>query len=229
MKTSRLLLIALFGVLFSFISTMAQAGIAIGGTRVIFAAEKKEKTVSVKNVGNDSAYLIQSWVENIDGSKKTPFTVTPPLFRINSNSENLLRIVYMGAPLPTDRESIYWLSVKSIPGVDSAKITDNSLQVVMKTRVKLIYRPAGLPGNPEDAGKALQPVRDGNMLVMRNPGPWYVSLYSLSVDGKEIKEADLVPPKGEARFKLPGGVGRNVTWQNINDYGAISSKTSKSI
>ncbi len=43
------------------------AGVIIGGTRVVYDGNKKESSVSVTNP-DSSPYLIQSWVESQNGS-----------------------------------------------------------------------------------------------------------------------------------------------------------------
>jgi P pilus assembly chaperone PapD len=174
-------------------------------------------------------YLVQSWVDSGERGGKPPFIVTPPLFRINPGEENLLRIVRTGGNLPQDRESVFWLNVKSIPAIDINKQRTNVLQVVVKARLKLFYRPAGLEGQPEMAWGQLAVSRSGNRLTLSNPTPFYVTLFTLKVDGQEIKEADLVPPKGSVSFTLPSARASHVTWQAISDYGGISQPASRGL
>ncbi|MDW2742554.1 fimbrial biogenesis chaperone [Atlantibacter subterraneus] len=200
----------------------AWAGVVTGGTRVIYPADKKEVSLPVRNPEKSGVYLIQSWVDTGTTGERGPFIVTPPLFRINSGEENLLRIIRTGGNLPQDRESIFWLNVKSIAADDSSKPHTNVLQLVVKTRVKLFYRPTGLPGDPQQAYRQLQAARKGNRLIIRNPTPYYVTLFTLTVDGKEIKEADLVAPFGSVNFALPAATASSVVWQAINDYGGIT-------
>lgn len=94
-----------------------QAGVLIGGTRVIYDGAKKEAAISVTNEDKDAPYLIQSWVDNFDthNANKVPFMITPPLFRLDGGKESSLRILFTGNKLPQDHESIYWLNIKSIP------------------------------------------------------------------------------------------------------------------
>ncbi len=66
----------------------------------------------------------------------------------------MLRIVRAGGNLPEDRESVYYVNVKAIPPAP-AEESANTLQLAIKTRMKLFYRPAGLKGNPMDSYKAL--------------------------------------------------------------------------
>lgn len=76
------------------------------------------------------------------GAEKAPFIITPPLYRLDKDQQNVERIVLAGA-LPQDKESLYWLNIKAIP---AASRKDNTLQIAVKTRIKLIYRPAALKG-----------------------------------------------------------------------------------
>jgi P pilus assembly chaperone PapD len=107
----------LTGLVLSFLmiaSSPVLAGVVMGGTRVIYPQNTREVAFSVTNMENSTPYLIQSWVENYDRRNKSqpPFIVTPPLFRLDPEQTNTLRIRYTGAPLPTDRESVFWLNVK---------------------------------------------------------------------------------------------------------------------
>lgn len=213
--------------LLTFLSVQAQAGIVIGGTRVIYNGDKKEASAAIRNPEKSGVYLVQSWVDSGEQGSKVPFIVTPPLFRINPGEENILRIVRTGGNLPQDRESVFWLNVKSIPATDDSKPHTNVLQVVMKSRIKLFYRPAGLEGQPEAAYHQLSAVRSGNHLTLSNPTPYYVTLFTLKVDGQEIKEADMVPPEGSASFTLSSSSASSVTWQAISDYGGISQTESR--
>ncbi|AKA37925.1 molecular chaperone [Yersinia ruckeri] len=199
-----------------------QAGVLVGGTRVVYDGAKKEASLSVTNQDKDIPYLIQSWVDNIeaDNNKKVPFIITPPLFRLDAGQENSLRILFTGGTLPQDRESVYWLNVKSIP---SSKKTDgNQLFISIKNRIKLFYRPAGLPNTVADAYKALSFSRQGKQLQVSNPTPYHVSFSSLKVGSHDIKDALMVAPKSTLLLDLPAGASGTVSWQAINDYGGIS-------
>lgn len=132
-------------------SFQVAAGVVIGGTRLVYSGAKKEATIRVKNP-DDMPYLVQSWVNaDLEGNVKAPFMVTPPLFRLNGGRENTLRVMKTAQALPEDRESVFWLSVKSVP--PEAEGTGNHLQIAVRTRIKLFYRPASLSGSLEEAAK----------------------------------------------------------------------------
>lgn len=200
----------------------AWAGVVIGGTRVIYDSGKKESSVTVRNPEKTAPYLIQSWVENAvsTDASKPPFIITPPLFRLDAGQENTLRIVHTGGQLPTDRESLYWLNIKSIPS--TVKSEQNQLQISVKTRIKLIYRPSALAPNADEAYKAITFSRQGNQLQVKNPTAYYIAFFSVTVGGKEIKDAGTVAPFSNLSWPLPAGAAGQVNWQTINDFGGIT-------
>jgi P pilus assembly chaperone PapD len=211
----------------------AQAGIVVGGTRIIYDGTKNETSLSINNPDN-SPYLIQTWVDG-DGplgenkaAAKPPFVVTPPLFRLEANNENMIRIIRTGGNIPTDRESVYWANVKSIP---ATKVGDkNVLQISVKTRIKLFYRPEGISAPSEDIYKTISFHRNGNQLQVNNPTPYYVTFYSLKAGSTPVKTLNqMVPPKGTATYSLPATTSAQVTWQAINDFGGTTKPMQASI
>ncbi|MEJ5072674.1 molecular chaperone [Enterobacter ludwigii] len=202
-------------------SAIAQAGVIVGGTRLIYDGGKKESSLSVTNP-DKVAYLIQTWVETtISGAEKAPFMVTPPLFRLNGGQQNVLRVVRTGGNLPNDKESLYWMNIKAIPSAE-VKENQNTLQIAVKSRIKLIFRPQGLKGTPEEVTDQLKWQRNGNSLQVTNPTPFYMNFMEINVAGKSVKDVTYVAPGSTAQFALPAGVsGGSVSWKIISDYGAI--------
>ncbi|ELI7921276.1 fimbrial biogenesis chaperone [Yersinia enterocolitica] len=197
-----------------------QAGVIIGGTRLIYDGGKKESSLSVNNP-DKSPYLIQSWVEPLDGgTEKAPFMITPPLFRIDGGQENRLRVVRTGGHLPEDRESMFWMDIKAIPSA-TKESGQNTLQIAVKNRLKLIYRPSGLKGSPEDRTEELKWQRSDNQLQVTNPTPFYMNFQSITVGGKDVKEITYVAPMSSTSFPCPEASRGNVVWKIITDFGAI--------
>lgn len=164
-------------------SFASRAGIVVSGTRVIYPADKKEVTVSMKNTGQTPA-LVQSWIDTGDPTEapqniQVPFVLMPPFARIDGGKGQTLRLIYTGGALPQDRESVFWLNILSVP----PKKTDSQnqyLNVAYQTRIKLFYRPAGLNVRPEHAGEKLQWKREAYSLSVFNPTPYYISLMSVA-------------------------------------------------
>ncbi|MFL1548047.1 molecular chaperone [Pseudomonas sp. D47] len=217
----------LFAGVFASLMPYAHAGVIVGGSRVVYEANKKEVALSVKNPEEKNAYLIQTWVDNElqETSTKAPFIITPPLFRLDAGQENLLRIFFAGKKLPMDRESVFWLNIKSIPSVE--KSDTNRLLISVNTRIKLFYRPDKLEGEPGDAYKKLVFFQKDRILRISNPTPYYVSFRELSVGGKKINDAGMVAPKSELSHTLPEGLAGKVTWKAINDYGGVTAEAAQ--
>ncbi|MFQ0830818.1 fimbria/pilus periplasmic chaperone [Serratia fonticola] len=207
-------------------STLAQAaevgGVTVGGTRLIYDGSKKEASLNVTNT-DTNPYLIQSWAETENGgAEKAPFIVTPPLFRLDGNQQNLLRIVRTGGNLPEDRESLYWLNVKSIPAGTKTEGA-NTLRIAVKTRIKLLYRPQGLKGTPEEVTNKLTWTQSGTRLTVTNPTPFVMNFNQVKVGASEVKDVTYVLPMSQATFNAPTAAGGQISWKLISDYGGVGA------
>lgn len=211
----------LSGLLALFYVSSVYAGVNIGGTRVIYDGGKKEAAIGVSNPDN-VPYLIQSWFDNLDNSLgKIPFIITPPLYRLDRGQENVMRIVRAGN-VPDNKESMYWLNIKAIPAAEKKA---NSLQIAVKTRIKLIYRPASLKRkDPEDFAQQLLWKISANHISVSNPGNYYMNFNEITVAGKKVPEPTYVAPGASATFSLPTGVSSGpVTFKLINDFGGVGA------
>ncbi|MFJ9993472.1 molecular chaperone [Pseudomonas putida] len=213
--------------------TQANASVVIATTRVVYPAESSEVTVRLSNEGRYPS-LVQAWVdeggpEDAEGELEGPFSVTPGLFRLDPGKRQSLRVLHDGRAMPADQESLHWLNVLDVPPKGGG---DNSLQISLRTRIKLFYRPQGLVGKPADAHARLtwRLVREpqGWMLQADNPTPYHVNLAKLeAVQPGSALPASVghVAPRGSARFALssapsrPEGVSQ-VRYQYLDDYGA---------
>ncbi|RJT21487.1 type 1 fimbria chaperone FimC [Buttiauxella izardii] len=203
-------------------NVQAAGGIALGATRVIYPAEAKQTSLSIKNSDNKERYLVNSWIENNQGVKDKTFIVTPPLFVSEPSSENTLRIIYAGPPLPTDRETIYWMNVKAIPSVDKDNLEgSNVLQLAILSRIKLFVRPKNLQMQPEEAAKQLRFSRSGGQLSIHNPSPYYVSTVNLKIGNEKLANT-MVAPKSVSQVTVPAGLKGAISFQTVNDYGAVT-------
>ncbi|EDT6764386.1 molecular chaperone [Salmonella enterica subsp. enterica] len=209
---------------FLFTMTTAQAGVVVGGTRIIYNGDKKETSISVKNP-DKSSYLIQSWSDSGENSTaKSPFMVTPPLFRLGAGQENMLRIIRTGSSLPEDKESLFWMNIKSIPATKKQDNV-NTLQIAVKTRIKLIYRPQALSQQPENVTEKLIWKRSGSNLTVTNPTAYYMNFSTLKVGNSTVKDATYVAPMSTATFTLPAGsTTGDVRWTLISDYGSAGNE-----
>lgn len=204
------------------LANSAHAGIALGATRVVYPANQKQVSLGITNNDDKSTFLIQSWVENAAGTKDNRFVITPPLFVIKGKRENSLRIIdATNHNLPQDKESLFWVNVKAIPSMNKSQQSQNTLQLAIISRIKMFYRPTGLQMAPEQAAQALRFKKGATTLTLVNPTPYYLTVTSLHA-GSAVLANTMVPPVGTSTVTLPAGSASDITYQTINDFGALT-------
>lgn len=203
--------------------TLATAGgIMLGGTRIIYPAGQKQVTMSIRNTSDQDAFLVQSWVEQPDEKKSQDFVVTPPLYVSGPGNENTLRVMYVGAPAVTDRETLYYFNAKAIPSMDKKKMEGkNMLMLAAVTRIKMFVRPAGLTPAVDKAPAELTFHRTGNQLRIDNPTPYYLTVVELKAGGAKLPDT-MVSPRSSTTRALSSSSAGVVTYRTINDYGAAT-------
>lgn len=193
-------------------------GVGLGSTRLIYPASAKQISIPVRNTDASGAFLLQSWVETANGEKTDDFLITPPLNVIKPKRENVLRIIQTGAALPTDRESVYWVTVKAIPTTHEKKDkNDNVLQLASASRIKLFWRPDNLDTKPEAAPSMLSASRTNGGVLLSNASPYYLSLVNIQAGSRTLPPV-MVAPKGHATLNSVSG--NSISFQTVNDYGA---------
>ncbi|WP_207838786.1 fimbria/pilus periplasmic chaperone, partial [Pseudomonas sp. 43(2021)] len=140
----------------------------------------------------------------------------------------LLRILYEGRGMPADKESVVWLNVQEIPQASAADV--NTLQLAVRQRIKVFFRPDGLTGDaakaPEQLAWQLVTQAGKSVLKVKNQSNYHVSLADLKVvAGKKAElviDSTMIVP-GEVRSfnlkDLPAGTS-HLSFSAINDYGA---------
>lgn len=216
----RSLFVVMFGMILFSSSLSYATGIQVGRTRLIYDASKKEISLPLMNNDKELPWLIQSWTDTGDGKTKGPFIVTPPLFRLDPQKEQSLRIAWDGTAQPVDRESLFYMNVRTIPATAKEDADKNVLRLIYKTRLKLFWRPKNLSGTPNESCKNLQFLRKNDRLTVKNDGNYFTVFDSLKVGNTAIRQADLVAPKSSVELPMAGnGVGSQVSWRCITDYG----------
>ncbi|WP_426318477.1 fimbria/pilus periplasmic chaperone [Pseudoduganella sp. R-43] len=220
----------------------ANANIIISGTRVIYPADEREVTVKLSNEGK-TPVLAQVWLDDGDasatpGSAKVPFALTPPLSRIDPRKGQHLRLMYTHDALPKDKESLFWLNVLEVPPrAEKGERPQNMLQLAIRSRIKVFFRPAGLPGDPRDAAAkvhwAWRKAESGNyVLTATNPTPYHVTFSKLTASAGnasyESEAGGMVAPGATQEFPVghlsaaPAGA-LKVKYTFLNDYGGGSN------
>lgn len=214
----------------------AQASVVIEGTRVIFPAQEREVTIKLNNSGERPA-LVQTWLDDGDATASpetidVPFMLTPAMFRLDPGNAQTLRLIHTGAALARDKESLYWLNVLEVP--PKSQEDGNRLQMALRTRIKVLYRPQNLPGNVVDAPAAVrwELVRNitgkGYALKGSNPTPYYINLGSVKLKAGTTDfdaGAGHIAPGGMMLFPVTGlqnapTTATEVRFSALNDWGS---------
>lgn len=220
----------------AFVAPSAFASVIVPNTRVIFRGDAREQTVQLTNEDSTPS-VMQVWTDtgNPQSTPKTadgPFLVTPPVFRIAPKAGQTVRLILTGEDLPSDRESLFYFNTLQIPSLNGAYAGQNQMLVMLRNRLKLFYRPAGMTGSPQDAPKKVAfhlANRDGKLRVeATNASNYHVTL----LDGRLICgthnatfAADMLAPHADAAWDVKGGCPTadgpvQVKVKYIDDYGA---------
>ena len=233
--TKRLAGIATLCVAMLAFNSHVNASVVIAGTRVVYNQSDSEVTVKLTNNGRLPG-LVKVWIDNGDpdanpDSIDVPFTITPPLMRIDPTKSQTLRIMFAGEPLPVGKESIFYLNMLEVPPKPTGdEASANQLQLAFRTRIKFFYRPAGLKGQSDEAVRQIvwHLKQDGgkNMIEATNPSQYFVSFDRIELtDGTRTSsfvDGGMVGPGEQKTFPLKGdlpGHGAKVKYTAINDYG----------
>jgi chaperone protein EcpD len=220
----------------------SHAAVLIYGTRVVYSEDSRETLVRLSNEGT-VPLLIQSWLDTGEDKpveqQQVPFVITPPVFRMNAHQGQVLRISYTGEALPKGKESVFWLNILEIPPKPTATGQKNTLQIAVRNRIKLFFRPTALADGPKDLVRQLQWQVSGEgehtSVTVRNPTPFFASFLdaSMTIDGKSCELAtDMVGPGASATFpllkptRLPGRV-QGIQFNLIDDIGAAVAGTAR--
>lgn len=215
---------------------LALAAVSLLGTRIVYPVNAKFADITANNEGTKSAQML-AWVDDGDinsnpDTATAPFLLAPAVKVIGPGRKQVLRISYNGGPLPSDRETVYYLNVTEIPPKYSGSSTNVALQFSVRTRIKIFMRPPGLVGEPTVAAKKLSWERAGasDNVVIRatNSSPYFVSMASVKLMRGDAVLADLdrgmVAPWGTLEFRVEGGAvdlfgATSVNYVYVNDYG----------
>lgn len=229
MKKNTALALAL--VLGSWVSQSLAGGIVLQRTRVIYDAGKKEAALPVANRSEGLPYLLQSWVDNAQGTARGPFIITPPLFRLDADNDSSLRIIKSSENIANDKESLFFINVRAIPAKNqTTDANNNTLTLVFKTRIKLFYRPTNLIGKPYDAHKSLEYKYSNNELDIYNPSAYHVVFAGLALGKTDLtNKIDYIAPGEHKRLAVPAAAGKTVQWAAINDYGGTTKTETQTL
>lgn len=217
-------------------NTLAEGGLSLSQTRVVFDSNMKNTKITISNQ-SDRVYLINSRALmplSADKTQKvaTQFIITPPLFRLEKESHNTLLIIPSDtSALPKDRESIFYLSFLAIPSVKKTELLEDEipstqLSLGINMSIKLFFRPVGLEISANIAPEKLIFSQHGQQLRIENPTPYYLTLGQLEINQKAINiraQGAMLAPFSSQHYTV-NEQAKQISWAVINDYGNLSER-----
>lgn len=226
-----------------------QASVVINSTRIVYPQKDKEVTVRLESK-NQAPVLIQAWLDSGDEHSTPdvadiPFITTPPVFRMEPGKQQVIRLAYTGAQLPSTQESLFWFNLLEVPAQSKDSEQSNQLQLAFRSRIKLFFRPADLPYGVDAAPGKLQwrlvATEHGQTLEVYNPTPYHVTFEQVELLEQKQRyprknanstAENMVVPGGRNRFELPSlksppGTTATVEFQTLDDFGVTASHSAK--
>lgn len=100
---------------------------------------------------------------------------------------------------------------------------ENTLQLAIISRIKMFYRPTNLAMAPEEAPAMLRFRRSGSKLTLINPTPYFITVTNMKAGNSNLPNT-MVPPKGEVSVDITHAATGDISFQTINDYGALTPR-----
>ncbi|MFC5694385.1 molecular chaperone [Pseudomonas sp. GCM10022186] len=154
-----------------------------GENRFIMADARTTITLANEDKESALAQVTLDWGDG-DEERDLPMALSTPLVRIPARQKATVDVLYEGHGLPEDRESYFLLSVLDVPKTPK---DPNVLQIALRHRFKLFYRPA-LQMTPDAARAAMTWERlEGSEGQVRigNPSPYYLTLSDIDARGPD--------------------------------------------
>lgn len=219
---------------------IAYAALTISHTRIVHESAKRSASVIVANPSK-TTFAAQAWVntEADDATTAVPLITSPGLFRLDPGNEQTVQINALPNDLPQDRESLFYFNLQEIPQA-TADTRQNILNIALRTRIKLFYRPSHLKDRPQDRLKDLawsvQLIDGKPHLVVDNPSPYHFTFNRLVISGAGFSETitahDMALPLSRQTYalkRLPTTKGLQVKFTTINDYSGITAERSSPV
>ncbi|MGL5953157.1 Chaperone protein focC precursor [Providencia rustigianii] len=199
-------------------------GVGLNATRIVYIQDENSASIGARNK-TDINYLAKFSVsQKADGTGPAPFTVTPPLIKIDAGKSQDIRVFAQQNSLPRDRESVFYFSGIMIPATNGPA-DRTALNIGYNNVIKLFYRPSHLKVSPQEAYSQLIIKSTSTGVVVENNSPYYISLNELKINGVKVelslkKNNTMVSPFNSFSYIVPANGRKGIaTWTVINDLG----------
>lgn len=212
---SKICSLVLYGLMST--SVMASGGVQLDRTRVLMFDGKTKANYGVIN-NNKTPVLASSTITEIDGKPATKLAVSPSIFQIKPGKSHHGSIVLLES-LPQDRETAFWLVVKTV-GVSTGKNSEQStLQMAIGQRIKVFYRPKGINEDTVIAADKLKWSLTNKGVKVENASKLVMSIADIKLGDKVFEVSDMVLPMSSKEWAINLPKNGSLTFSYMDEYG----------
>ncbi|MDQ0627648.1 molecular chaperone [Pantoea agglomerans] len=201
-------------VTFLLISGVSQAAVVMNASRIVMEGIG-EKTVTFDNT-SENPYIVQ--IES-DNNQKPDFVAMPPIFKIKEKGGQTVKIKLSSSSLPQDKESVFYMNFTQIPGVRKNQDDSNRLNIVIRSRLKIIYRPKSVNAFSEKEESKVSYIVQSGKLIVSNNSPNVLSIREISNGKHVLAKTITLLPGGNYSTLIKDRLSGPLRAVIINDYG----------
>ncbi|MGL4859180.1 MAG: fimbria/pilus chaperone family protein [Enterobacteriaceae bacterium] len=169
---------------FSYLPLPAHAaGIVPTSSLVIVEEDEKEGSITVTNTDADPSLLFVT-IENLPEDQENLLIVTPPVIRVESRSQQLVRFL-LSSQKPLTTERLRRVTFEGIPAVKSQD--SGKIQITYQQNLPVLIRPKGLARETEPWTHLQWSLKGNQAVELSNNSPYVVRFSS--------NQATLLPGK----------------------------------
>lgn len=209
-------------------STSYAGGVQLSKTRILFKDGETQASYGLTNHA-ETPILASAVISNFDGSPSVAFAVSPSLYQVQPKKTHQGQIVLV-SPLPKDKESVFWLTVKTVSPESQEQNNTSTMQIALAQSIKVFYRPKGLGATCKTSLKDLnwQMTKDG--IKASNASKVSFSIVNVKdANNKIYKVADTIMPLSDKEWKVDHkGVSIN-SFTYVDEYGNYLEQSIKKL
>ncbi|MCW2255337.1 P pilus assembly chaperone PapD [Providencia alcalifaciens] len=211
------------------------ANVIINGTRIIYPEQSDSVTIQLTNYSTTPS-LVQSWIDSGDSNSipedtDSSFYLYPPIVKIDGLQGQQLKLKNVVQNLPANIESVFYLNILDIPKTSELTKGKNTIQLALRSRIKIFYRPKGLTEIPDKAYEKISYQLKDNYILVKNNSQYYFTIASITSANNKSEsyiDAEMIHPLSSKALPLKENFkNHDLLITYITDYGVYKSKSIK--
>lgn len=199
-------------------STSYSGGVQLSKTRILFKDGETQASYGLTNHA-ETPILASAIISNFDGSPSEAFAVSPSLYQVQPKKTHQGQIVLL-SPLPKDRESVFWLTVKTVNSETNDKSDTATMQIALAQSIKVFYRPKGLDATCKTSLPKLNWEMTNEGLKAFNKSKVSFSIVNVKDANNNVhKVGDTIMPLSNKEWQVDHKGASIVSFTYVDEYG----------